>query len=222
MRLLFAMFAGLALATTSSQAIAQGNTHNWSGFYIGGFATEGSADTRHCDNGICAATWPRFDAGGHAFGVALGYNYQVSSWVAGLELDWSRGNLDGAAPSGGGFGCITTCFTNIYAIGTVRARAGYAFGSLLAYGTIGVAVAEYESRIGPSSGDTTRETGLTYGGGLEYALNKNLSAKVEYLYIDKLGDFNYDRLNACGGPPNCFSRMGGIDTIRFGLNFKFD
>ena len=68
---------------------------------------------------------------------------------------------------------------------------GYAFDRFLPYVTAGVAWTQLEASIGNpllQSGSTTKSS-FTVGGGVEYAFWQNLSAKVEYLYIAKLGDF---------------------------------
>jgi outer membrane immunogenic protein len=55
------------------------------------------------------------------------------------------------------------------------------------------------------------------GGGLEFAVVGNLTAKVEYLYVD-LGKF--DCGTNCGGtPPDNVAFTTNI--VRGGLNFRF-
>lgn len=71
----------------------------------------------------------------------------------------------------------------------------------------------------PASGSTTK-TSFVVGGGLEYALWQNVSAKVEYLYISRLGDFTYDTTGFCG-TPGCFVHMGAVNEVRLGLNWRF-
>ena len=221
--------AAVALGATATSASAGGRgslkddrPFSWSGFYVGGLATWGSADAKHCD-GDCLPGFPAFQVDGTAGGVTVGYNYQMSKWVAGVELDWSWGKINGSSGSTSNFGCSNQCDTSLESIGTLRARLGYTFGNLLAYATAGAAFTKYEASIANgASGDSTTKTSFVFGGGLEYAFAAHWSAKFEYLYIDKLGDFNYDRQDLCGGPPGgCFSRIGHIDTVRFGLNYRF-
>ena len=84
------------------------------------------------------------------------------------------------------------------------APCGGAFGytaadRLLIYGTGGLAYGNVSSNsdvLFTSGGDTyvgsssAMQAGWTLGAGAEYAFNKNLSVKLEYLYID-LGSKSY-------------------------------
>ena len=79
-------------------------------------------------------------------------------------------------------------------LATVRGRAGYAFDRILIYGTGGGAFGNVQAgvrRAGPFSSST--QTGWTAGAGVEFAFTPNLTAKVEYLYVD-LGN------QSCGEP----------------------
>jgi len=146
-------------------------------------------------------------------GVTLGYNWQWQNWVLGVEGDWSWGKIDGSAPNTVNFDCGGRCLTDITSIGTVRGRVGYAIGyafdHFLPYVTAGAAFTRLHSIADFCSSDPlcndgkTTKTDFVVGGGFEYAFAfmPNLSAKVEYLYITKLGD------QLCGGdclPPGCF------------------
>ena len=65
-------------------------------------------------------------------------------------------------------------------------------------------------------GDPSRQPGWTFGAGLEYAFLGNLTAKVEFLYVD-LGKFN---CVACSGALTddvTFKES----IIRGGLNYRF-
>jgi outer membrane immunogenic protein len=115
-------------------------------------------------------------------------------------------------------------------LGTLRGRFGYtAADRLLIYGTGGLAYGNVSSNSGvlfTSGGDTyvgsssAMQAGWTLGAGAEYALNKNLSVKLEYLYVD-LGSKSY--INA-GQPLPAFSYTTDLDTsmhvIRVGLNYR--
>jgi outer membrane immunogenic protein len=69
--------------------------------------------------------------------------------------------------------------------GTVRGRLGYSFGRLMAYGTGGYAYGELEvSNIVTGVADKESLSGWVYGGGLEYAWNKDLILHAGYRRID--------------------------------------
>ena len=207
-------------------------TFNWTGFYAGVHGGYGWAtlDTPFADI--------YFDGAGRKpdgfFGGAqLGYNYQLTNNVVlGIEADAAFAELkdSGAFRVGdddqffeiGGHSKIT-------ALGTVRARAGYAFDRFLPYVTGGFAWANAKSDVylssnipnGPniSSGDSQIFTGWTVGAGLEYAVTSNITAKFEYLYAD-LGskDFTIDTFGASG---QYKADLSSLQTVKFGLNYKF-
>lgn len=90
--------------------------------------------------------------GGGSYGIFAGYNYQFDETIVGVEVDYSRFDLSGSTTDAiSRFGTISngylqtvslsgTSSTQIEDYGTVRARAGYAFGSLLPYVTGGLAI----------------------------------------------------------------------------------
>jgi outer membrane immunogenic protein len=125
--------------------------------------------------------------------------------------------------------------------GTVRGRVGYAFGNVLAYGTGGLAYGDVRTYnaaytapgdfFGPFPflyGARTSETrlGWTAGGGVEYALSRNLSLRGEYLHVD-LGD-KTAVLPAQGGasavaPGSALLARDEtrFDVVRAGLNYRW-
>ena len=68
------------------------------------------------------------------------------------------------------------------------------------------------------------KAGWTVGGGLEYALGRNWTAKAEYLYVD-LGTISAfaDSATAPGfGLSNVSSSKLTLNILRAGFNYKFD
>jgi len=207
--------------------------YNWTGFYIGAVGSYGWGDAQHCQHNItafaeCDASFPQTNLTGWQGGATVGYNWQWTTWVFGIEGDWSWGKLSGSSPSTTTFGCIAPagvagCFTDIKSTATIRGRVGWAFDRFLPYVTAGVAWNKLEASMGAvtvSSGDTTKAS-FVAGAGLEYAVWQNLSAKVEYLYISKVGDLTYDNGAACGPATPCYAHVGAINEVRFGLNYRF-
>ena len=105
-------------------------------------------------------------------GVQAGYNWQVGSWVMGVE-----GDIDFAE--------------NINYLASVRGRLGWALGSWLLYGTGGVAFIDTDNDFvvvsagdGPfnfSNGNT--DTGYVVGGGVEYKIAPQFSLGLELSLI---------------------------------------
>ena len=138
----------------------------------------------------------KIDAEGWLAGGQIGFNYQVSSLVFGLEADASWTNLKGR----GSFNTIPgdvnwTIENRLDWFGTVRGRAGVAVSNVLLYGTAGVAFGqtradEVVTNVGPCCLVTAvasahdNRIGWTAGAGAEWMYSRNWSLKAEYLYVD--------------------------------------
>jgi outer membrane immunogenic protein len=135
-------------------------------------------------------------------GGQLGYNWQNGQFVYGVETDLQLSDMDDTA---GGFE-----FSNRW-WGSTRGRAGYAWNSFLFYATLGLAYGDVKAQTAGLS-ETKTHLGWTAGAGVEVALNRAWSAKVEYLYMD-LGDKNYTLTGTSNG---FWSNM-----LRLGVNYHF-
>ena len=107
-----------------------------------------------------------------------------------------------------------------------RVRLGAApANSWLAYVTGGVALADVEAIAHQANGDSFSEShvraGWTAGAGIEYAIDKNWSAKLEYLHV-VLNDTPY--LNNLNSAINGVNRGGGVplsdEIVRAGINYR--
>ncbi len=124
--------------------------------------------------------------GGSAIGLTAGYNHRVGNIVVGVEGDVSLGRRDDSA------------FHDARQYGTVRARAGYAFGNLLPYVTAGYAGARFAGFDGVSHG-------FAYGAGAEFAISGPWSIKGEWIRMDV--DAPVERYRS--------------DVVRGGVNYRF-
>lgn len=111
---------------------------------------------------------------GIAGGGQIGYNWQMSQFVFGVETDIQISGADDTfAPYK---------FSNPW-FGTLRGRAGFAINNMLLYATGGLAYGELKGEfLGLDENKTL--VGWTAGAGLEYGFTQNWSAKIEYLYMD--------------------------------------
>ncbi len=189
----------------------------WTGFYAGLNAGYGwnVGDSRYYD--------PAFRngkrSGGFIGGAQAGYNYQFGMFVGGLETD-----LQYAAVGNKGASYGTTYYPGDSDgfFGTIRARGGVAFDRALVYGTGGFAYGDiggnrgYDPLLGYHSGDEVN-WGWTLGGGVEYAITDNFTAKVEGLYVDLDTKDNY----TLGGRVNV-DRDAEFGVLRAGVNYKFN
>ncbi len=186
---------------------AMAPAYNWSGFYLGINGGGGWGDSR----------WPgmgRVDLSGAQVGGTAGYNWQIGSTVLGLEgdLDWSGLKGTNASPLCPGGNCTTSDTW----LSTVRGRLGYSFGSVLPYVTGGLAVGDIRAATPGLPGANATNAGWTAGGGLEFALPGNWSAKAEYLHVD-LGSLNCGI--GCGVPNENISLRENV--VRAGVNYHF-
>jgi outer membrane immunogenic protein len=181
--------------------------YSWTGFYAG--INGGYGWGRSSWDGFANDT----DVSGGLVGVTAGYNWQTGAFVLGLEgdIDWSniRGSFASAACP---FGCETR---NNY-LGTVRGRVGYAFDRVMPYVTGGLAVGDIQARPTGFAGASTTNAGWTVGGGIEAAVFGNVTAKLEYLYVD-LGSLGCSAVS-CGLASNVDLRT---NVVRAGLNLRF-
>jgi outer membrane immunogenic protein len=168
------------------------NAFSWAGPYLGGNLgyAWGSVDNNPAK------------PSGFSGGVQAGYNWQNGPFVFGLEGDiQATGAEETFAP---------WKFSNPW-FGTVRGRAGYSFNNVLFYGTGGLAFGELRAETFGLS-ETQTNAGWTLGAGAEMGFAPNLSAKVEYLYVD-LANSNFVVTGASNG-----YRFG---LIRAGINYHF-
>ena len=175
--------------------IAAAPIFTWTGFYVGVNAGYGWLNNDRIYDPIFGFTSDD-NNGGFVGGGQVGYNYQIGSFVVGLEGDIQYADF-------GGDNDLFDRNSDDW-FGTVRARAGVAFGQALIYATGGFAY-----------GDNAN--GWTAGGGLEYAFTNSLSAKIEGLYVNLDRDRDILSPTATGGGNN--SEFG---VVRAGLNFRFN
>jgi outer membrane immunogenic protein len=192
--------------------------YNWTGFYIGGNIGGGFADSRWSDP--FGGPHNTFNDSGFIGGGQVGYNAQFNWLVLGVEGDFDWTNLKGSGTDSIGDSINTkTEWTS-----TATGRIGAAFDRLLVYGKGGVAFAQDRSTLndvfGGSASTSQTRTGWTAGAGLEYALDRNWSAKVEYDYLG----FGSQTLNL-GTPalPAYASNASlNVQEVKAGINYHFN
>jgi opacity protein-like surface antigen len=154
------------------------------------------------------------DLSGFVGGGQVGGNYQIGSVVVGLEADFDYSAQSKTTTLG-----IFSATDSIPWIGTLRGRLGYALDRVLIYATAGGAEGKFSSTVSASgfgsiSGSKTHGA-WTVGGGAEVGLTENLSARLEYLYLDT-GNINL----ATTGALTVTGRVQD-NLIRAGLNWRF-
>ena len=217
------LLAGVALLAASFQAgaadfsmadttVAVGSAVDWNGVYVGinGGGAWGEVDWAYVNG-------PKNDwnTDGGVVGGTLGYNFQTGPWVLGVEGDFNWADISGSVD------CPNpafSCESELDWMATVRARAGFATGRFLFFGTGGLALAGMKVQTvldNKSFGSTNTAAGWTAGLGTEVELWNKWSTKLEWLYYD-LGENTYTVDNDIKVRA---SQNGSL--VRVGLNRRF-
>jgi outer membrane immunogenic protein len=188
----------------------------WNGFYIG--AHGGYAGGSFLPATITSGLATNVPLKGGFGGLQTGYNYQFAPhWLLGVEQDVSFGNISGSQSQSAPNPTITAS-TNYS--GTVRERFGYIWDRALLYETAGIAFANNKVDLQvPATAvvsESHLEFGVVLGAGIEWAIDPNLSVKVEYLY-SYLSKEQY-----FAASPFTSAISWPISTARAGVNWRFD
>lgn len=143
--------------------------------------------------------------GGTVIGAHGGYNFQADRFVGGGEIDYSSSGIKNSS-SGERF--------KQSSIASLRARGGYTFDNMLAYGTIGFAYGPTEYTTAGTTTDVSK-FGLALGGGVEAMISPNVMLRGEFMHYD-LGNSSYS--NGVGGTVSLHTET---NVIRTGLSYKF-
>jgi outer membrane immunogenic protein len=205
----------------------------WTGCYVGGnvgglWANDTWSDTVF--GGFGGST-----ANGVLGGAQVGCNYQVGTWVFGIQADydWTNANSNNAntiipALVGGPVVGLTD-WTQHNALASVTARVGYSWDRLLGYVKAGGAWlnSSYAFQVGGTNvaSDSATQGGWTVGVGAEYAFLNWLTGFVEYDYYN----FSSTTPNGlvcltggtCGFVTNAIGISTNVNVVKAGLNFKF-
>ena len=172
-----------------------------------------------------AAKVNRSSFGGGLYG---GWNRSFGSIVTGVEVDATlrSGSVDSNLTGPGG--TLKMRYSNDVS-GSARARAGYAFGRLLVFGTLGIAYGQPRMRSvngtydPPPDGNTI---GWAAGLGLDYAIPEHAIARIEYLHMDfgsrsrtRAATLTVDGVTTAGSDHDRF--RASQDLVRAGLAYKF-
>lgn len=206
---------------------------NWTGWYVG--VNFGSGTARNKTDLAIGGFVDSYSSqpDGIIGGAQIGYNWQVSNWVWGLETDFQGSSLKDNKT------CVLTCTvgqnlqynSSLPWFGTVRGRLGASIGSTLFYGTGGYAYGSVKERASFTAGgqigelsQTNTRGGWTVGAGIETPFaffglfGPNWTSKTEYLYVD-LG-----KSTATGtllGAAVTHETSVREHIFRTGLNYKF-
>ncbi len=156
----------------------------WAGAYMGANIGYGTGDV--WEDGQSG----RLHTAGVVGGLHAGYNWQFGSFVVGGEGDFDISGMRGHVASGN---VIANAHTRHFS--SLRGRMGFAFDKALIYGTAGYGWNDVHVSWNDVAGHGSTghaNSGLVYGGGLEYKLTRNLSLRGEVLRYDVSGHWDLD------------------------------
>lgn len=200
--------------------------YDWTGIYVGLEGGGSWGNSRHVDQATGLNDTNSFDVNGGLGGVTVGANWQIATWVFGLEGDASWVGQRGSSVDNGPAGTPAfSSFTKEDWLATVRGRVGFAANNALFYGTAGWAGAGVKSGVYSTAAGTVFDTadqtrnGWTAGAGIEWGFLPEFSVKVEYLYVSLE---NKAFLTPNLGPAFNRSNVSLNDNIvRVGLNWRW-
>jgi outer membrane immunogenic protein len=173
-----------------------------------------SDEVRASIGGVTFSTSSSDLKGGFAGGT-VGHNWQMGSWVMGIEADAAWSDLKYSQSAFG-----VTVADKIQSLGSVTGRIGYLPAqSLMLYFKGGYAWADNQvsaAGFGLTFAETRFHSGWTVGAGLEYMFVPNWSAKVEYMFAD-YSNGTYVAAFVPGG----IGLGATVNTVKAGINYHF-
>jgi outer membrane immunogenic protein len=166
--------------------------YNWSGFYIGLNGGGGSSHNCWDTTAVLGVAVPVtsegcHDATGGLVGGQIGYRWQATNWVFGLEAQGDWADLKGSNTSSPAAFFPMVNQTKIDAIGLFTGQVGYAWNNVLWYVKGGAAVTSdnYNGIVGGVVFDSASETrwGGAVGTGLEIGFAPGWSVGFEYDHL---------------------------------------
>ena len=226
-QILMAAVSALALGALVTGAKADPVMYNWSGLYVGvhaGYAFGDASGSNSASDGFDG-----FDQGsaltlnpnpdGALVGITSGYNWQRGELVYGIESETGYIVAEDSATIGDDFGNVEYGYYS-----TLAARLGMAQNNYLIYGKGGIAFADTDETYSDLDGgvidanDVTNssdiKTGWVAGFGIEWAMQRNWSLKLEYSFMD----FGSETTTNLDG--DLFTLDNQIQTVKVGANFK--
>jgi len=202
--------------------------YNWTGFYIGGNGGWGSSHQCLDFVGLAGAVFGEgcSNRSGGIVGGQVGYRWQYSQWVFGVEAQGDWADLSNTRISL--FNPLVSLRTKTDGIGLFTGQIGYAWNASLFYFKGGAAVTDSRlSVLGTISGAelaaaSATRWGGTVGVGWEYGFAPNWSAGIEY---DHLFMGNSNNSFSVVNPINAAflnNRISqDVDMVTLRINYRF-
>jgi outer membrane immunogenic protein len=225
-----ALAADLKVAPVYKAAPAAASLWNWTGCYIGGNVGGGRSRTTSTSVNKPGTDFGAETETGLIGGGQIGCDYQSGAWVFGIQGQSDIGRLLGSHPIPSFPTFIS--YNDISWVTTATGRIGYAVQpALLLYARGGAAWTRNDlsvnftvPRVGLSESAADDRFGWILGAGAEYGFAPNLTAFVEFNYMD-FGTQTVAFTPAVAGglgTPDVLSNRQTIQTVLGGVNYKFN
>lgn len=241
------MASAADIAMKAPPMVRSSAVDRWSGWYAGvngGWSFNNNATGRLVSadplfSGVLAAggTPTFFDAGheGGFGGGQVGYNWQLSHWLVGVEADIQGADIGRttalAFPGDNTFvPSVSSARDHIDWFGTLRERIGLTAGPALFYATGGLAYGGVRTTISndysPAAGnfhgsDSNTRFGWAAGAGIEWGFASSWTLRGEYLHLD-LGRTNLAMVDpGFPGVSATYDFSHAADLVRVGVNYRF-
>lgn len=212
-------------ASGTAQPQASALPYSWAGFYLRGSPSialgSGPSGGTGAITGLSgtAAAGPAAQ-GGVDSGI-VGANWQNGNTVVGFEGDMQWTGQSTSPVTACGMGCSLNDRMRVPWMATLRARAGKTFDRVFVYGTGGFATLGTADNLNANTYGTTPNfvdlsagnINWAVGGGMEMALDRNVSAKIEYLYAVPTGT-QLSLFDAAANEP------GKSNILRGGIHYQ--
>jgi outer membrane immunogenic protein len=208
---------GAALTLAATGAWGDGPSFNresdlaaptWTGFYLGGAVGYGLGFTSLSAVQVPEAGTSDIGLRGVQGVVSLGYDWRLGPrWVVGAFADYAFSEIEADA------GTISVTIDNQWAVG---GRLGYLLSpTTLLYGNAGYTQADFLLRdsFSPDFNIAEALRGVFVGGGIEHAVSRTISLKLEYRFS------SYDPFDVNTG--EALALDNEVHSVRVGVNWRF-
>ena len=230
------ILAGLTFVCLNTSAVGQ-EQHDWSGFYLGGnFGFHSVKTSGVFDASELGGTPPDLeDIGGEGLnlGIQGGYNLQIDHIVLGVEGDLSFAGFDesiitiqdGSVDEAGLLNYPIE--GNLPYLATIRGRVGFDMEEMfhhavLVFVTGGVAFTDFNMDIADGRSEVGfKDTGLTWGGGIEMPVSPRVLLRADYLHVEFNERLNISDVVTSGifdANDGNTVKLHNVDIIRFGID----
>jgi outer membrane immunogenic protein len=215
--------------------------YDWTGVYgglhLGAGALDDQVTTTTTTILVPAGTVTKLSPFSVVSGAQAGFNVEFAPFVVGAEGTFTWSNISGMQVTPSLLPTISeTSTSRPHWYATATAKVGVAANDFLFYAKGGAALmnVDYIQAVGVGAGQSSltivdNRSGFTVGGGIEFGMTENLSARIEYDFLDfGTKNYNFNNLNVTpvGGATTPLalpvSIRSSTSLITAGVNYRFN